>query len=72
MDKDTIRILLVEDNPGDACLLREMFNEKAPRKYELTHHDSMAKAVAHLGANKPMAAATLTQLLERTAAEPAA
>ena len=51
MDKDTIRILLVEDNPGDACLLREMFNEPAARKYEVPHHDSMAKAVAHLGAN---------------------
>ncbi len=51
MYEKTIRILLVEDNPGDARLLREMFNEPASWKCDLTHHDSMANAVAHLGAH---------------------
>jgi diguanylate cyclase (GGDEF)-like protein/PAS domain S-box-containing protein len=51
MYENTIRILLVEDNAGDARLLREMFNEPASWKYDLTHHQSMAKAVTHLGAN---------------------
>ena len=30
-------LLLVEDNPGDARLLREMFNEEGLHKTELTH-----------------------------------
>jgi diguanylate cyclase (GGDEF)-like protein/PAS domain S-box-containing protein len=51
MSEKTIRIVLVEDNAGDARLLREMLNEPASCKYELTHHESMAKAVAHLAAN---------------------
>jgi diguanylate cyclase (GGDEF)-like protein/PAS domain S-box-containing protein len=51
MYEKTIRILLVEDNPGDARLLREMFNEPASWKCDLTHHESMANAVAHLGAH---------------------
>jgi diguanylate cyclase (GGDEF)-like protein/PAS domain S-box-containing protein len=41
-------ILLVEDNPGDARLLREMFNEQGARDTELTLVDSMSKAEEHL------------------------
>jgi diguanylate cyclase (GGDEF)-like protein len=51
MSEKTIRILLVEDNPGDARLMREMLNGPASCKYDLTHHESMEKAVAHLLAN---------------------
>jgi DNA-binding response OmpR family regulator len=51
MNEKTIRILLVEDNPGDARLLREMLNKPASCKYDLTHHESMRKAVTHLLAN---------------------
>ena len=32
-------VLLVEDNPGDARLLREMFNEQGSHSTELTHVD---------------------------------
>jgi PAS domain S-box-containing protein len=51
MYENTVRVLLVEDNPGDARLLREMFNEPASWKCDLTHHVTMEKAVTHLGAN---------------------
>jgi DNA-binding response OmpR family regulator len=48
MNENTIRVLLVEDNVADARLLREMLNEPARNNYELTHCESMAKAVTHL------------------------
>lgn len=41
-------ILLVEDNPADARLLREMFNEQGPHNTELTHVDCMSAAEKHL------------------------
>jgi diguanylate cyclase (GGDEF)-like protein/PAS domain S-box-containing protein len=37
-------ILLVEDNPGDARLLREMVNEQGERETEFTHVQTMAEA----------------------------
>jgi diguanylate cyclase (GGDEF)-like protein/PAS domain S-box-containing protein len=41
-------VLLVEDNPGDARLLREMFNEEGSRTIELTHVECMSDAEKHL------------------------
>ena len=43
--------LLLEDNPGDARLLREMFNEQGSRNTELTIVRSMAEAERHLSAH---------------------
>jgi diguanylate cyclase (GGDEF)-like protein/PAS domain S-box-containing protein len=40
--------LLIEDNPGDARLLREMFNEQGSRNTELTIVRSMAEAEQYL------------------------
>src|SRR5580658_344679 len=51
MSEKPIKILLVEDNPGDARLMREMLNAPASRKYDLTHLVSMERAVTHLVAN---------------------
>jgi diguanylate cyclase (GGDEF)-like protein/PAS domain S-box-containing protein len=49
MSKKSIKMLLiVEDNPGDALLLREMFNEQGPDKTELTHAECMSEAEKHL------------------------
>jgi diguanylate cyclase (GGDEF)-like protein/PAS domain S-box-containing protein len=49
MTKKTInKVLLVEDNPGDARLLREMFNEQDSRTTELTIVQSMVEAEKHL------------------------
>src|SRR5271154_2924611 len=49
MIRNSMRILLlVEDNPGDARLLREMFNEPGSHDIEVTHVASMAEAEQHL------------------------
>jgi two-component system, cell cycle sensor histidine kinase and response regulator CckA len=42
------KLLLVEDNPGDARLLREMFKEQGSHDTELTQVGSMREAEAHL------------------------
>ena len=47
-EKSIRRLLLVEDNPGDARLLREMLNEQASHDTELTHVGSMSDAEKHL------------------------
>ena len=41
-------LLLVEDNPGDARLLREMLNEQGTHNTELTHVQYMSDAEKHL------------------------
>ncbi len=48
-DKKSMKVLLlVEDNPGDARLLREMLNEQGPQQTELTHVQRMSDAEKHL------------------------
>jgi diguanylate cyclase (GGDEF)-like protein/PAS domain S-box-containing protein len=45
MSKKSMEVLLlVEDNPGDARLLREMFAEHGPNNTELTHVECMREA----------------------------
>jgi len=45
MSKKSIKtVLLVEDNPGDARLLREMLQEEGLYSSELLHADSMGRA----------------------------
>jgi diguanylate cyclase (GGDEF)-like protein/PAS domain S-box-containing protein len=45
MSKKSIKVLLlVEDNPGDARLLREMFNEQGLHNTELTHVECIREA----------------------------
>jgi CheY-like chemotaxis protein len=49
LNKKSIKVvLLVEDNPGDARLLREMFNEQGSRDIELTHVECMGDAETFL------------------------
>jgi DNA-binding response OmpR family regulator len=43
-----LRVLLVEDNAGDASLLREMFSKEKAGSFELTHLLRMSEAVVHL------------------------
>lgn len=47
-----IRLLLVEDNPGDARLIAEMLKEPGSHDFELTCITSLSEAVAWLGENK--------------------
>lgn len=46
--KPATRLLLIEDNPGDVRLLREMLNEPATHPTEMTHVGSMREAEQHL------------------------
>jgi signal transduction histidine kinase len=48
MKEKALQVLLVEDNAGDARLLREMFNKEKPGSFELTHLLRMGEALAHL------------------------
>ena len=48
MKEKTLQVLLVEDNAGDARLLREMFSKEKPDSFELTHLLRMSEAVTHL------------------------
>jgi phosphoserine phosphatase RsbU/P len=48
MKEHALQILLVEDNAGDARLLREMFSKERPGSFELTHLLRMSEAVTHL------------------------
>jgi diguanylate cyclase (GGDEF)-like protein/PAS domain S-box-containing protein len=52
MSKRSIRaVLLVEDNPGDARLIREMFKEPGSQDIELAHVDCMADAESYLASH---------------------
>ena len=49
MSKKSVKILLlIEDNAGDARLLREMLNEQGSHDIELTHVECMSDAEGHL------------------------
>jgi signal transduction histidine kinase len=48
MSQKALQILLVEDNAGDARLLREMFSKEKPDSFELTHLLRMSEAETHL------------------------
>jgi len=48
MKGQALQVLLVEDNAGDARLLREMFNTERPDSFELTHLLRMSEAETHL------------------------
>jgi signal transduction histidine kinase len=48
MKEKALQVLLVEDNAGDARLLREMFSKERPDSFELTHLLRMSEAVTHL------------------------
>jgi signal transduction histidine kinase len=43
-----LEVLVVEDNAGDARLLREMFSKEKPGSFHLTHLLRMSDALAHL------------------------
>ena len=48
MSKPIQSVLLIEDNPGDARLLREMLNEEGSHNIKLAHVESMSAAETHL------------------------
>jgi signal transduction histidine kinase len=48
MRSRALKVLLVEDNAGDARLLREMFTTERPGSIELTHLMRLGEALVHL------------------------
>jgi signal transduction histidine kinase len=50
--KPPLRVLVVEDNAGDARLLREMFSKERDGSFEVTHLLRMGEALAHLATNE--------------------
>jgi diguanylate cyclase (GGDEF)-like protein len=46
-----IRVLLVEDNPGDARYVREILQEQATAGFDLTHAPRLSDALRRLGEN---------------------
>jgi PAS domain S-box-containing protein len=53
VDERPVRVLLVEDNPGDARLLRELISEDRRLRAEVTQVDRLARAFAALADDKP-------------------
>jgi len=53
MAHQTIEILLVEDNPGDARLVVEMLREADADEFRLTHVSTLEAGVAHLTGGAP-------------------
>jgi signal transduction histidine kinase len=48
MKEKALQVLLVEDNAGDARLIREMFSKERSDSFELTHFLRMSEAEIHL------------------------
>src|ERR1700689_216199 len=48
MKEKKLQVLLVEDNEGDAQLIRHMFSKEKPGSFELTHLLRMSEAAIHL------------------------
>jgi signal transduction histidine kinase len=48
MKRAALQVLLVEDNSGDALLLREMFKKEKPGSFQLTHVSSLGEALVLL------------------------
>lgn len=53
MNRQTIKILLVEDNPGDARLVKEMLHGENRFRHELTHTTTLHQAREYLSATVP-------------------
>ncbi len=49
MSAGPIKVLIVEDNPGDVRLLRELLQEAAGRQFELIHENRLSEALKRLG-----------------------
>jgi|ERR1041385_4103587 diguanylate cyclase (GGDEF)-like protein len=56
MSNSILKILLVEDNPGDTRLLQETFAEIDEPRFELISCETLAQALDFLAKNKPDAA----------------
>jgi two-component system, cell cycle response regulator len=53
MPTSTIKMLLIEDNPGDVHLIRVALREIAELQFEFSHCETLVQAFAFLANNKP-------------------
>lgn len=53
MPKQTLDVLLVEDNPGDASLFKTVLAECQAPKFDILHLESLGEALAHLVKQAP-------------------
>ena len=53
MNSGPIRVLLVEDNPGDARLLRETLLEGTPARFAMDHVTCLGDALRRLNEGMP-------------------
>ena len=53
MGPEPVRVLLLEDDPDDAFLLREVLEEAAPDQFALEHVTRLAEAVERIGLEPP-------------------
>ncbi len=51
MSPSTVRVLLVEDRPGEAELVREMLSASPHTEFVVTHHDRLGTALSELSSN---------------------
>lgn len=52
METENTKLLLIEDNPGDIRLCRELLNDGSPARWEIQEAHSLAAGVEHLDAEK--------------------
>jgi two-component system cell cycle response regulator len=62
MDDDKFEVLLVEDNPGDARLIKELLNEGGEHDLRLTHVTSLQEAIDRLSVDGVVTHAVLLDL----------
>ena len=48
MQDNQIKILLIEDNPGDVRLIQDILKESGNTRYELTHADCLSTGMEFL------------------------
>jgi CheY-like chemotaxis protein len=48
--KAKLKVLLIEDNPGDARLMREYLSDPAGSAFEMVHSTTLAEGLAELTA----------------------
>ena len=52
MNNKKIKILLIEDNPGDARLVREVLAEARPAQFDLVHIEKLNEAIKLLSEDR--------------------
>lgn len=62
MGSEPFEVLLVEDNPGDARLIKELLTEDGERDFRLTHVTSLREAIDRLAVDGPVTHAVLLDL----------